>query len=539
MSLCDVNDKDAALRNVSVRLVAMLFSRCLSLASLIALLCLIATPALAVTYSDNGDGTVTDPTTGLTWMRCSMGQTWTGSTCFGTARTYTWSVATALATTFAGRSDWRLPNIRELQTIVDWSAIFSASFSAIDAVTFPNSPTSSFWSASADAFGTGYAWSVNFGTGEASYSLIGGAYPVRLARSGQSLGLLNMARPTSDYVDHGDGTVTHTPTGLMWKQCAEGQTWSGSSCSGTPNPYDSRSAKLLKSTFAGKNDWRLPTVDELLSLVDYTKYAPAANATIFPWLFSSTTISYLWSASIANAFDPSIVWAVSFFRGENFGYGSGVNTIQAVLVRSTTLPGNSFSLVSGWNLVGNSMSNVITVSSMLGDANKVNTVWKWVAAGNAWAFYTPALSDGGAAYAAGKGYGFLSAISGGEGFWVNAKIPFTVQLSGNPVPTSVFADSVTGNGLPQGWSLIAIGDNKTPQQFANTITANPPTTGQVASSVTTLWAWDASLTNWYFYAPSLVNAGTQAAYIASKSYLDFGAANKTLSPGTGFWVNKP
>jgi hypothetical protein len=41
-------------------------------------------PALAAkTYSDNGDGTVTDPTTGLTWMRCSMGQTWNGTTCTG------------------------------------------------------------------------------------------------------------------------------------------------------------------------------------------------------------------------------------------------------------------------------------------------------------------------------------------------------------------------------------------------------------------------------------------------------------------------
>ena len=37
--------------------------------------------ALAKTYTDNGDGTATDPTTGLTWMRCSVGQTRTGNTC--------------------------------------------------------------------------------------------------------------------------------------------------------------------------------------------------------------------------------------------------------------------------------------------------------------------------------------------------------------------------------------------------------------------------------------------------------------------------
>lgn len=36
-------------------------------------------------YIDNGDGTVTDTRTGLTWMRCALGQTWDGSTCVGVA----------------------------------------------------------------------------------------------------------------------------------------------------------------------------------------------------------------------------------------------------------------------------------------------------------------------------------------------------------------------------------------------------------------------------------------------------------------------
>ncbi len=68
----------------------------------------VATSAMAEkTYSDNGDGTVTDPTTGLVWMRCSMGQVWDGdgTTCTGTAKTYTFDTANALTgtVTFAGR----------------------------------------------------------------------------------------------------------------------------------------------------------------------------------------------------------------------------------------------------------------------------------------------------------------------------------------------------------------------------------------------------------------------------------------------------
>jgi hypothetical protein len=194
-------------------------------------------------------------------------------------------------------------------------------------------------------------------------------------------------------------------------------------------------------------------------------------------------------------------------------------------------------VVSGWNLLGNGLSNAITVSSVFGDPGVVNTVWKWIAASNVWAFYTPTLGDGGVGYAASKGYNFLTTIDAGEGFWVNARQAFTVPLSGSRVLSSSFADGLTANALPTGWSLIAIGDNKMPGQFVNSLTANPPTTGQVATIVTTLWAWDPGLTNWYFYSPSLVNGGTQGAYISSKGYLNFG--NKTLTPTTGFWVNHP
>jgi hypothetical protein len=73
----------------------------------------VATLALAVPttptedFTDNLDGTVTHRITGLTWMRCAMGMTWTGTT--GTANTYTWDQATKLTANFSGKADWRLP----------------------------------------------------------------------------------------------------------------------------------------------------------------------------------------------------------------------------------------------------------------------------------------------------------------------------------------------------------------------------------------------------------------------------------------------
>ncbi|MBI2320094.1 MAG: hypothetical protein HYU75_24610 [Betaproteobacteria bacterium] len=203
----------------------------------------------------------------------------------------------------------------------------------------------------------------------------------------------------------------------------------------------------------------------------------------------------------------------------------------------------TLNFVTGWNLTGNSSSEALDIAAAFGDTGKVNTVWKWVPGTTRWAFYAPSLaaqqlSD----YAASKGYDVLSSISGGEGFWVNAKSAFSASVAGGtPVETTTFqTDAATGQSkLVTGWNLIAIGDNKTPSQFNASIGATSPAAGQIPINVTTLWAWDANLANWYFYAPSLEEKGgtVLADYITSKNYLNFGA--NTLGPTTGFWVNKP
>ena len=256
----------------------------------------------------NGDGTVTDPTTGLTWMQCAKGQTWDGTTCTGTASNYTFDQANALTgtVTFAGQSDWRLPNIRELQTIVDRSV----SNPAIDAGAFPATPSSHFWSGSPYAGDSNNAWYVNFDRGNAGYGSRGNHNGVRLVRGGQSLGLLDIARPNTDYSDQGDGTVMHVPTRLTWQRCVVGQSWNGSTCSGIASAFTWDTAKLLTSQFAGKTDWRLPTEDELVSLVDYSKYSPLINTALFP----NTPSSYFWSGSpMTNGSDSA--WSVHFGDG--------------------------------------------------------------------------------------------------------------------------------------------------------------------------------------------------------------------------------
>jgi hypothetical protein len=71
-------------------------------------------------FVDNGDGTVTDRATGLTWMQVDSGHLRAGRS--GDGR-LDWSEALAWAENlqYAGHDDWRLPNVKELQSIVDYS----------------------------------------------------------------------------------------------------------------------------------------------------------------------------------------------------------------------------------------------------------------------------------------------------------------------------------------------------------------------------------------------------------------------------------
>lgn len=129
-------------------------------------------------FTINADGTVLHKTTGLIWKRCAEGQTWSGSTCSGTAMKYTWDQAMAL-----GTSGWGLPTLEQLKSIVEEGR----GFPTINTLVFPDTPAAIFWSASTDAGSSGYAWYVNFFLGGGTYGKTYSFY-VRLVRGGQSLG---------------------------------------------------------------------------------------------------------------------------------------------------------------------------------------------------------------------------------------------------------------------------------------------------------------------------------------------------------------
>ena len=133
-------------------------------------------------FQDNGDATVTDRSTGLMWARCPEGLSGTGCAT-GAAAAFTWEGALLRArdSGLAGYTDWRLPDIKELSSLVEERCYDPA----INLAVFPNTPSSYFWSASPYGYSSYYAWYVYFGNGYANTSYRRYDFHVRLVRSGQ------------------------------------------------------------------------------------------------------------------------------------------------------------------------------------------------------------------------------------------------------------------------------------------------------------------------------------------------------------------
>lgn len=135
-------------------------------------------------YVDHNNGTVTDLYTGLMWQQCSYGQTPVGSVCTGSVSDMAWDsalqhVGTVNTPGFAGHSDWRLPNVKELESLTD-DACYSP---AINGILFTSISGGYYWSSSPSAGVPGNAWSVDFSFGYSSHEPRTETNHVRLVRN--------------------------------------------------------------------------------------------------------------------------------------------------------------------------------------------------------------------------------------------------------------------------------------------------------------------------------------------------------------------
>lgn len=257
-------------------------------------------------YTLAGDGlTVRDNRTGLTWQRSPDTS---GDGQITAADKFTWASAqlrpAALnAARFGGFSDWRLPTIKELYSLIDFRGTDPSGLSGSDTSGLtPFIDTNYFQFAYGDtsageriidaqyASSTLYASSateqmlfgVNFADGRIKgygLTIMGSdkTFFVQCVRGNPSYGL-NL------FVDNGVQTVSDRATGLMWTKAdsGTGMNWSNALA---------WTQSMNASNYLGHSDWRLPNAKELESIVDYTRCPDAtASAAIDP-VFSCTRIT--------------------------------------------------------------------------------------------------------------------------------------------------------------------------------------------------------------------------------------------------------
>ncbi|SHN92583.1 hypothetical protein BHECKSOX_1103 [Bathymodiolus heckerae thiotrophic gill symbiont] len=140
----------------------------------------------------------------LIWKRCAEGQTWNGDTCTGKGKRYKWQARFDHFKTvsFAGYTDWRLPTIKELNTLIYCSNGYQVQSKkddfdscakggknyqtpTINQTLFPGLPGSLFWPSSANLNSSSYAWMVSFYHGFGNVNDRNNYYYIRLVRSGE------------------------------------------------------------------------------------------------------------------------------------------------------------------------------------------------------------------------------------------------------------------------------------------------------------------------------------------------------------------
>ena len=303
-------------------------------------------------FSDNADGTVTDRLTGLVWLKnagCFAPSNWTAAL----------AAAGQLASGACGLSDgssagqWRMPNVNELESLVDVSQAAPAVASGHPFTHIAS--TVAYWSSTTYTALSTNAMAIRFSDGRwingidpadgsydnvkaaslnALWAVRSAAVPgaVRLLATGVYAGLgggsfgagddaslrIGVPATSARFIDNGDGTLADTVTGLTWLKKADciRQPWAGAVA--TVNGLASGQCGLTDGSTAGQ--WRMPNRTELLSLSDRAptfpqasyfngRYGGTANVT-GPVIFENYIVSDYYWTSTTDAADTSQAWTL-------------------------------------------------------------------------------------------------------------------------------------------------------------------------------------------------------------------------------------
>jgi hypothetical protein len=279
-------------------------------------------------YVDNGDGTVTDMITGLMWQQ-SPDNNCDGIIDYDDKVSYQAAVDGVANYRLAGYTDWRLPTIKELYSLIEFSGndpnveatsssglipfidtiYFKFGYGDVDAgdrIIDGNFVSSTLCVNKTCGGDADAMFGVNFADGRIK------GYPIifpgkktinifyfRFVRGNLNYGINNFS-------ENGNGTISDNATGLMWMQNdnAEAISW------------ENALSYAENSEYAAYTDWRLPNAKELHSIVDYTRSPDYTNSPAINPLFSCTKITN------ENSDDDYPFYWTSTTHASNMGGGS-------------------------------------------------------------------------------------------------------------------------------------------------------------------------------------------------------------------------
>ncbi|MCF7793980.1 MAG: DUF1566 domain-containing protein [Candidatus Cloacimonetes bacterium] len=290
-------------------------------------------------YTDNGDCTITDNVTNLMWSK-TCDTDGDGEINYDDKMSYDEAIASVSGVNIGGYSDWRIPTIKELYSLII--------FSGEDCSGWNGSTTDLIPFIDTDYFDFGYGdvsageriidaqfisstlyvsttmnndptmFGVNFADGRIKgypYGPMPGQtedkqFYVYYVRGTENYGV-------NDFEDNGDGTTTDNATELIWSQNDSGEALNWEEALAWVQQKNNEN-------YLGYNDWRLPNVKELQSIIDYTRSPDTSNSAAIDPLFNVTSITnaggetdypYFWSGTThANMDNGSYASYVSFGR---------------------------------------------------------------------------------------------------------------------------------------------------------------------------------------------------------------------------------
>lgn len=334
-------------------------------------------PGKSPIYINNGNGTITDMITGLMWQK-SPDTDGDGDIDYEDKMSYDEALANALSFNLGGFTDWRLPTIKELYSLIMFSGkdispestdantpfintdFFDFAYGDIDAgerIIDAQFATSTLY-VSTTMMGNETMFGVNFADGRIKGYPTG---PMPGQTASKQFYVLyvrgNATYGINEFIDNGNGTITDNATGLMWMQADNG----------SPVNWENALTYSENFEFAGFDDWRLPDIKELQSIVDYSRSpSTTGTAAIDPLFICSKIVNeageldypFYWSNTthVNSSLNPGSSAAyVSFGRALGHMFGEWIDVHGAGAQRSDPKAGNPEDYPNGFGPQGDAI----------------------------------------------------------------------------------------------------------------------------------------------------------------------------------------